>query len=223
MKGIIQIAGVLDGAEAMMLVDAGVGHIGFPFGVPFHKEDMEAEDTARVIGLVKQSVAAVLITYLDKAEEILYLRKKIGAHKVQLHGPISLTEIVRLKTLAPDLPIIKSLIVGKSGISELESAILEFSSYVDLFITDTYDPATDACGATGRIHDWDISRHLVAFSPRPVLLAGGLTPDNVRRAIGHVRPAGVDAHTGVEREDGRKDVRLVRSFVREASAAFASM
>jgi phosphoribosylanthranilate isomerase len=56
---------------------------------------------------------------------------------------------------------------------------------------------------------------------KPVILAGGLTPENVRCAILQVRPAGVDAHTGVERADGMKDPALVRAFVEEARRAFA--
>ena len=114
-------------------------------------------------------------------------------------------EIVRLKSFAPDLTVIKSLIVEDNNLAELESSVAAFSPHCDAFITDTYDPATGACGATGKTHDWDISRRLVDISPRPVMLAGGLNPENVRKAIAHVRPAGVDAHTGVEGPDGRKD------------------
>jgi len=223
MEGMIQIAGVIDEAEAMMLVEAGVEQIGFPIGVPVHREDMEAGDAARVIRLLKSPVAAVLITYKGRAEEILDLIKRTGAHKVQLHAGITLSEVIRLKTIAPDLSVIKSLIVGVNGPEELEAAVFKFSPHVDAFITDTYDPVTGACGATGKTHDWDVSRRLVSVSPRPVLLAGGLTPDNVGRAIRHVRPAGVDAHTGVEGPDGRKDARLVRAFVSEAKEAFASL
>jgi phosphoribosylanthranilate isomerase len=139
---------------------------------------------------------------------------------VQLHGGISIAEIVKLKSLDPDLTVIKSLIVEDNNLAELESSVAAFGPHCDAFITDTYDPATGACGATGKTHDWDISRRLVDLSLRPVILAGGLNPENVRKAIAHVRPAGVDAHTGVEGPDGRKDVALVRAFVREARAAF---
>ena len=220
MQGIIQIAGVVDEAEAMMLVEVGVHQIGFPLGLPVHKEDISAEDAANIVRLLKPPASAVLITYLNKAEKILDLSKKIGVHKVQLHGHISLTEIVRLKSLAPDLTVIKSLIVESNNIGELKSSVARFSFHCDAFIIDTYDPASGACGATGKVHDWDISRRLVDISPKPVMLAGGLNPDNVRKAITHVRPAGVDAHTGVEGSDGRKDSVLVRAFVGEALAAF---
>jgi phosphoribosylanthranilate isomerase len=181
---------------------------------------MPAEDAAKIIRLLKPPASAVLITYLNSAEKILDLCKKIGAHKVQLHGGISLTEIVRLKSLAPDLTVIKSLIVEDNNLTELESSVAAFGPHCDAFITDTYEPATGACGVTGKVHDWDISRRLVDISPRPVMLAGGLNPENVRKAIAHVRPAGVDAHTGVEGPDGRKDAVLVRAFVREALVAF---
>jgi phosphoribosylanthranilate isomerase len=223
MQGIIQIAGVADEAEAMMLVEAGVHQIGFPLGLPVHNEDISAEDAAKIIRLLKPPASVVLITYLNSAEKILDLCKKIGAHKVQLYGGISLTEIIRLKSLASDLTVIKSLIVDDNNLTELESSVAALGPHCDAFITDTYDPATGACGATGKTHDWDISRRLVDISPRPVMLAGGLKPENVRKAIAHVRPAGVDAHTGVEGPDGRKDAVLVRAFVREALAAFADM
>jgi phosphoribosylanthranilate isomerase len=223
MRGIVQIAGVADRAEAMMLVEAGVHQIGFPLGLTVHKEDMPAEDAAQIIRLLKPPASAVLITYLNRAEQILDLCKKIGTPKVQLHGVITLAEIVRLKSLAPDLTVIKSLIVEDNNRMELESSVAAFGPHCDAFIMDTYDPATGACGATGRTHDWDISRRLVDISPRPVMLAGGLNPENVRKAIAHVRPAGVDVHTGVEGLGGRKNAVLVRAFVREALAAFADM
>lgn len=223
MHGIIQIAGVVDRDEAMMLVEAGVRQIGFPLGPPIHKEDISAEDAAEIIRLLPPPVSAVLITYLNGAEEIIDLCKRIGVNKVQLHGGISLDEIVTLKSHGLDLTVIKSLIVKGNNLAELEASVAGFSSHCDAFITDTYDPATGACGATGKTHDWDISRRLVDFSPRPVILAGGLNPDNVRKAIAHVRPAGVDAHTGVEGPEGGKDALLVRAFVREALAAFQNL
>ncbi|HYA15032.1 MAG TPA: phosphoribosylanthranilate isomerase [Syntrophales bacterium] len=221
MQGIIQIAGIIDQEEADMLVDAGVHQLGFPLGLSFHKEEITEKDAAKIIGSLRPSVSAVLITYLNEAEKILDLCKRIGTAKVQLHGDVGVTELIKLKSLAPDLIVIKSLIVRDHNLAELESFVSVSSPYVDAFITDTYDLVTGACGATGKTHDWSISSRLVAISPRPVMLAGGLNPENVRRAIAHVQPAGVDAHTGVEGPDGRKDVDLVRRFVREATAAFA--
>ena len=102
----------------------------------------------------------------------------------------------------------------------LEVMVKELSPLVNAFITDTFDPKTAASGATGKTHDWSVSRRLVELSDRPVILAGGLTPENVKRAIQEVPPAGVDSHTGVEDSTGRKSREKVQKFLSEASEAF---
>ena len=223
MNGLIQIAGIMDREEAAMLVKAGVHQIGFPLKLAHHKEDLTEEDTGKIIRTLSSPSSAVLITYLSKAEDILRLCFRIGVRKVQLHGDVTVLELGRLKLLAPDITVIKSLIVKDHNSTELESSAFELSPYVDAFISDTYDPVSGACGATGKTHDWDISCRLVEISTKPIILAGGLNPENVRRAILQVKPAGVDSHTGVEGPDGRKDISLVRSFVKEATAAFSHL
>ncbi len=103
----------------------------------------------------------------------------------------------------------------------LDATLSDSSPFVDAFITDTFDPKTGASGATGKTHDWRVSRRLVELADRPVILAGGLTPENVKRAILEVRPAGVDSHTGVEDTSGRKSREKVRKFLSEAYEGFA--
>ncbi len=115
-------------------------------------------------------------------------------------------------------------LIGRSDRADaVEGQVAEFAPHVDAFITDTYDPETGASGATGRTHDWAVSRHLVELSPKPVILAGGLTASNVREAIEFVRPAGVDVHTGIERDDGRKCPDLTTRCVAEGRAGFAAI
>src|SRR4030095_10716833 len=99
--------------------------------------------------------------------------------------------------------------------------VRDLSPFVDAFITDTFDPKTGASGATGKTHDWRVSRRLVELADRPIILAGGLTPDNVKRAILEVRPAGVDSHTGVEDSTSRKSREKVKKFFSENNYAFA--
>ena len=112
------------------------------------------------------------------------------------------------------------LVVGLHSAAVLERLVSELAPLVDAFLTDTFAPDTGAAGATGRTHDWSVSRRMVELSPRPVILAGGLTAENVRRAIEEVRPAGVDVHTGVEDASGRKSRDKVLAFVAEAEAGF---
>jgi len=219
-SNLIQIAGVVDEAEAGMLQRCGVKYLGFPLRLPVNREDISEVRAATIIRQLRPPVFGVLITYLDDAREIAAFCTSLGARIVQLHGDIALEELSTLKKIAPELLVIKSLVVGLHAESSLESMVERLSVCVDAFITDTFDPATGASGATGMIHDWRVSRRLVEMSDRPVILAGGLDPGNVRRAILEVRPAGVDAHTGVEDESGRKCRDKVELFIAEAKAGF---
>jgi len=220
MKHLVQIAGIRDQQEAEMLMACGVDWLGFPLRLTVHKEDLREAEAAQIIKSLQPPHAGVLITYLNQADEIVAFCQSLGVRKVQLHSEISLDQLKAVKALAPNVFVIKSLIVYQNNQSELEAEVRSLSPHVDAFITDTYDPETGACGATGKTHDWHVSRRLVQLSPRPVILAGGLRPENVARAITEVRPAAVDAHTGLEDPNGRKDVQLVRVFVEQARAAF---
>ena len=217
---LIQIAGVIDAAEAEMLQQCGVCYLGFPLRLAVHREDLSESEAAMIIKGLAAPVFGVLITYLDEANEIAAFCHFLGARIVQLHGEIDRDELKRLRSLAPTLTVIKSLIVGMHDNKTLEAMVRELSPFVDAFITDTFDPESGASGATGKTHDWRVSRRLVEVSDRPVILAGGLTPENVKRAILEARPAGVDSHTGVEDSTGRKSREKVQKFVSEPNEAF---
>ena len=219
-ENLIQIAGVIDAAEAQMLHQCGVRYLGFPLRLPVHREDLTEKEAAAIIKGLAPPAFGVLITYLDRASEIAAFCHALGARIVQLHGDIDRDQLKRLKGLDPALTVIKSLIVGMRDNKALETTLSELSPFVDAFITDTFDPKTGASGATGKTHDWRVSRRLVELADRPVILAGGLTPENVKRAILEVRPAGVDSHTGVEDSTGRKSREKVQKFLSEAREGF---
>jgi len=219
-KNIIQIAGIIDAEETRLLVNSGVDWLGFPLRLPVNKEDISETNAAKIVHQLPAGHAGVVITYLERADDIHKLCKQLGVKKVQVHGKITITELQRLRQIAPDLFILKSLIVRGDNLPDLEKQVALFSPLTDGFITDTHDPKTGADGATGKTHDWRISRRLVEISPKPVMLAGGLKPENVFEAIITVRPAAVDAHTGVEDESGRKNPRKLQTFVDEARRGF---
>jgi phosphoribosylanthranilate isomerase len=223
MNNLIQVAGIIDSDEVRMLMKLGVDYLGFPLRLPVNKDDLNEDEAVKVIKEIVSPHKAVLITYLDKAAEIIRFCDRLNVTFVQLHGRISTGELKMIKINRPDIEIIKSLVVYKENYQELENTVQNLSEWVDFFITDTFDPATGASGATGKTHDWKISRKLVEISPKPVILAGGLNPSNVRQAILQIKPAGVDVHTGVESSTGRKDYGLVKNFVLEAKQAFAKI
>ncbi len=84
-------------------------------------------------------------------------------------------------------------------------------AFVDAYLIDTY--SKDSPGGTGRTGNWEASRRFVLDHDRPVLLAGGLKPENVREAVRIVRPFGVDVSSGVESEPGKKNLFRVKEFI----------
>lgn len=219
-RDFIQIAGIHDRDEAELIMASGVKYLGFPLRLPVNQEDLSEAAAARIVRALRPPCFGVAITYQNRADDIAAFMDFIGAAVLQLHGDIGLDQLRRLRRDRPSITVIKSLVVGEGATADLFAAARRLAPHVDAFITDTFDPATGASGATGRTHDWQISRQLVALCPKPVILAGGLTPDNVCEAILSVRPTGVDAHTGVEAASGRKDRGKVRRFVTEAQRGF---
>jgi len=219
----IQIAGVADLDEANMLAAAGVDWLAWPLRLPVNAEDVSEAEAARLIRALPPPGRHVLVTYERTAAGTVAFCRKLGVHRVQLHGPLPVAELRRLRELWPDLFVVKSLVVRTDNEAELHELARQTAPWVDAFVTDTYDPETGAEGATGKTHDWAVSRRLAEQCSRPLILAGGLHPANVAEAIRTVRPAAVDSHTGVEGADGRKDPALVRRFVAAARAAFAEL
>ncbi len=220
----VQVAGVRDLTEARLLESLGVDFIGFPLRLGYHQPDVSEETARTIIAALKASTNVVLITYESSAKELSNLTRFLGVSIVQLHGDVSSEEVKRIRRERPDLTMIKSLIVrpefGQDTRPLLNEARL-YEPWVDAFITDTFDPKTTACGATGLTHDWTISRLLVRQLTKPLILAGGLNPGNVYDAILEVGPAAVDSHTGVEGPSGEKSPERVARFVSEARRGFA--
>lgn len=221
MQGLIQVAGVIDQTEADLIIEEGADWLGFALRLPAKNEDLSEADAAAIIKAIQPEHKGVIITYLTDADEIKAFCAEMGVGALQLHGDVPPAELRKLRTIAPDLFVLKSLVVKADNMPELTRIVDGASDWVDMFITDSFNPATGAKGATGLVHDWDVSAELVRVSPRPLMLAGGLTPDNVAAAIEKVRPAAVDAHTGLENPTRRKDRNKVRTFVQEARGAFA--
>ena len=178
-QNVIHAAGIIDQAEADLLLDCGFTHLGFPFRLAKNKPDLTEQEAARIIRGMPSDATALLITYLHNPEEVIELCEQLGVAYVQLHGDVSVDELERLKRLRPDFSVIKSLVVREANQADLLEDVAKTAPFLDGYITDTFDPRTGATGATGMVHDWDVSRRLTADSPRPLIMAGGLNADNV--------------------------------------------
>jgi phosphoribosylanthranilate isomerase len=198
--------------DARAAVEAGADAIGCLVGLDYDAADLLQPEAARAIfASVPPSVSRVLVTHRTAIEDVVELVVATGASVVQLHGDFPLEAIPELRKRAPQLSVVKCIhVVDESCV---EQALLAGAS-ADRVLLDSR--TADRIGGTGRVHDWSISTRIVARSPKPVILAGGLTPENVADAIAQVRPWGVDVNSGVRGPDGRKSHERIRAFVAAA-------
>lgn len=146
--------------------------------------------------------------------EIARTVETAGLDTVQLHGFQSMENrqsffpMIGKSLRAAGFQVWRVAHVGRN-----EEIALQRAGDYDVVVIDSY--TKDMPGGTGRCCDWDAARRFVEQCSKPVLLAGGLTADNVRDAIARVRPWGVDVSSGVEQRTRVKDLRKVERFISE--------
>ncbi len=216
---LIQIAGVSSLEESIFCFEAGADGVGFTIGLPTGAHDgLTEEKLAGFRNNIPSNLLVILITYFREIPNILKLYEMILPHGIQFHAGIEDSKLKKLKATLPDSKAIGRITVkGENSIQELNSFD---PSLWDAIILDSFDPETKRIGATGRIHDWSISARIKSLSPLPIILAGGLNQHNVAEAIEIVKPDGVDAHTGLETDDGARDFEKISGFIKEAKGAF---
>jgi phosphoribosylanthranilate isomerase len=207
----VKICGITSFEELRMAEWAGAHAVGFLVGRLHASRDFLEPDHARDLArTVPPFLVPVLVTHVADGEEILALAARVPTAAVQLHSDLPARALQELRArLAP------RKVIGKVSVED-ESAIArsrEIEGSVDAIVLDSRDRASDRVGGTGTTHDWSISARIVAASRVPVILAGGLTPENVAQAVRVVRPFAVDVNSGVETSDGRKDPSRLARFV----------
>jgi phosphoribosylanthranilate isomerase len=210
----VQIAGVSTLEEALALERLGADALGFTVRLPTGVHDELTEAKARsIIAALPPFVTGVAITYIDSAREAADLCRALGVAAIQLHGECPPREMELLRAAASHLRIIRAVhVTGPEAVAQARA----LERRVDAIILDTYDPASGRGGATGKTHDWAISRQIVDSVRVPIILAGGLTADNVADAIRAVRPWAVDVHTGVEDAAGTRNLAKMQAFIERA-------
>ena len=191
---LVKICGITSLEDAEAAVDAGAGAIGFIFwpNSPRFVDPHRARKIAAALPPFIPPVGVFVTQTLDYVNGVASL-VRLGA--VQLHGD----ETAEFAA-AVSHPVIKAIAAGRDEADVWPARVR--------LLLDVHDPV--ARGGTGRTIDWAAAADIAAR--RPVLLAGGLTPDNVADAVARVRPFGIDVSSGVERAPGIKDHRRLRAL-----------
>ena len=202
----IKICGITNLDDGLEAIAAGVDALGFVF-VPNTPRYITPSQAKLVIKQLPPFITNVGLFVDNEIGEIEDIVNHCKLDAVQLHGnesPEMCTQI-RFQT-----KVIKSFHVKK----ELQVLRNEIENYrVDAYLLDTF--IKGKAGGTGQTFDWRIAEGL----SQRIILAGGLTPDNIGTAIAQLQPYGVDVSSGVEKSPGKKDTNKIYSFVRQVRKA----
>lgn len=206
----IKMCGITRLEDALACVEAGADALGFVFAESPRR--VRPDEAIAIIRKLPPTVMRFAVFVDESPAEIADVLAAAEIDRIQLHG----FEEPMVQELAGTRVVKAFRARDESVLREIEEWAAPF------FLLDTWHPGQ--AGGTGQRFDWDIAKRAHAFGR--FILAGGLAPDNVGRAIREVRPFGVDVSSGVEKSPGIKDPAKIRDFVeavraadREASAA----
>lgn len=221
---IVQIYAATSVDDALKMAELGVDQIGFVAGVygQVHAEVSFARARA-IAEALKGKAAASALTMSTDVDEILRMAQAVQPDIIHISsdtGAVGVAAMQRLRRgLPPNISLMKAIHV--SGPETIATA-LQFAEVSEILLLDTKVEGFPGVGATGVSHDWNISREIImqVGNRARVILAGGLTPQNVTAAIAATRPWGVDSNTAtnIPGDPVVKDWERVRAFVLNAKS-----
>jgi len=219
--------------EALQVIGAGAHHIGITPSERGLPGEVSFETARAIVEAVGTQALRIALTVESDPALIINMARAVQPdmiHLCPLRGTFPPDQVAALRAELPGMLIMQAIAVG--GAETREQALSDaraFEPVADMLILDTQAPQIEGIGASGKVHDWTISREIVETVRIPVILAGGLSLFNIGTAIRAVRPYGVDSltHTNQPIPGGgfRKDILKVQRFAgaaREASKAFES-
>ena len=195
----VKICGLTRLEDAQRAVELGAAALGFNF-YPHSPRCIEPAAARAIVSRLPPFVTAVgVFANETDADHVISVARQAGVTAVQMHGP----GFPALQELASAFTLVVAVAV-REGFKVEELRSFNPSAY----LLDAFDPGR--LGGTGKTFDWNIAREVSQYGP--IILAGGLTPENVGRAVREVRPFAVDVASGVESAPGIKDPAKLRAF-----------
>ncbi len=219
---LIKVCCIQSEAEVHRAVRAGATHVGLVGAMPSGPGPIDDGSIARIARAAPPDLTTVLLTSRTVADDIVEHVRATGVRAVQIVTPVPADARRAVRASLPDVELIQ--VVHVEGPESIDAA-KRAEEASDMVLLDSGRPGdgTPSLGGTGRVHDWSLSEKIVASASVPVMLAGGLRPNNVAAAIRAVRPAGVDVCSGLRAESGRLLPEVLEAFVREVRSAESSL
>ncbi len=214
MPTLVQIYEVTSPDEARALASIGVDHIGVLVGKGKFPREQSYPAARHIFDAVPPSARKSALSLSHDIDEIGVVVEETRPDILHLGTrpeSLSPSQVLALKHRFPKLKIMRTIPVRDENDIEIARA---YEGIADFLLLDTWKSGEPEIGACGLVHDWAISRRIVTEVNIPVILAGGIGPDNAAEAVRCVRPAGVDSKTKTDSPDGfAKDLQKVRALV----------
>jgi len=209
----VKICGIKNEHDLEVAINAGADAVGFITDVPVDSSrKITLSEASRLILKVPVFVTTVLVIMPENAQEAVRMIQAARPAAVQIHNDLALSELKKIRETG--VKLIKTIPVSQdSHVNNLIEQIQGLSGVADSVLLDT--SRNGKTGGTGIPHNWEISSKVVMKAGIPVILAGGLKPENVCDAVQCVHPYAVDTASGVE-TDGKKDEKKVMDFIYNA-------
>lgn len=195
---LVKVCCIQNVEEARLCFDLGVDMIGLVADMPSGFRMLEDIQIKEIIEKIDFKISKVLLTSRTKHQDIIAHLKYTKADMVQIVDSVEPLTHSKIKDALPHVKTIQVVHV------EDDSAVIEarlFQDVADYILLDSGTPKsknkTKILGGTGNTHNWDISKQIVASITAPIILAGGLNPDNIVDALSTVQPIGVDVCSGL--------------------------
>lgn len=211
----VKICGLRRERDMRVAAAAGADAVGFITDVDVDTpREVNRSWAAALAKSVPPFVTAVAVTMPDSVDDALSLIETVQPDAIQIHADFTPEQFTDLQNRTS-----RDVLAAVDADDPERARELEGS--VDALLVDSLSEG--GAGGTGETHDWETTRDLVTELSTPVVLAGGLTPDNVAAAIETVEPMGVDVASGIEIPggEGAKDDEAIRAFIENAGRRLA--
>ncbi|KON30776.1 hypothetical protein AC477_04695 [miscellaneous Crenarchaeota group-1 archaeon SG8-32-1] len=218
----VKICGLTREEDVYSAIISGADAIGCIVGVPRSPRNVSLNRTKELFSKVPPFMSTVIVIVSSSAKEVFEIDKNIETSAVQIHGNYSLEMLEKLRgkisaKLIATLTIDVTLSPNKNLIESCVSEALKISKYCDLLLLDSgIGGVSGGLGVENNFKVCKIIRESLSQKGNFIVLAGGLTPQNVEQAVREVRPYAVDVSSGVETAPGIKDEVLIKQFVKNA-------
>jgi len=211
MKVKVKICCISSIEEAALAIGYGAAAIGLVGRMPSGPGIITDELIHSIAKTVPPPIDSFLLTSETTAEKGIEHQKKVNTTTIQIVDALTDRQYLKIREAIPHVKLVQVIhVLDENSIQEA----IEISEFVDAILLDSGNPnlSTKVLGGTGKTHNWDVSKKIRENISIPTYLAGGINKDNIRKAIDHVQPYGIDLCSSVRTNGQLDELKLEELF-----------